>query len=190
MSRHHSGPATPSQNPLPTPELIAPPQPSTPAASGASGKRAPELPPDLLKEASRRLAIMSLLAAALWILATVLGHLALHAIAPDASWLRIDFGDIVAGLSAAASLGLFFYARRSTRDPRFILDLGLVYLVFTALALGLTLHPSVMHGDVSVIPMISWVGVAVIMFAAIVPSTPKKTTIAGIIAASMNPLSM
>jgi len=133
---------------------------------------------------------MSLLAAALWILATVLGHLALHTIAPDANWLRIDFGDIVAGVSAVASLGLFFYARRSTRDPRFILDLGLVYLVFTALALGLTLHPSVIHDDVSVIPMISWVGVAVIMFAAIVPSTPKKTTTAGIIAASMNPLSM
>jgi eukaryotic-like serine/threonine-protein kinase len=133
---------------------------------------------------------MSLLAAALWILATVLGHLALHALAPEENWLRIDFGEIVAGVSAIASLGLFFYVRRSTRNPRFILDLGLVYLVFTALALGLTLHPSVSHGDMPITPMISWVGVAVIMFAAIVPSTPRKTVIAGLIAASMNPLSM
>jgi eukaryotic-like serine/threonine-protein kinase len=38
--------------------------------------------------------------------------------------------------------------------------------------------------------MITWVGAAVIMFAAIVPSTPGKTLIAGLIAASMNPLSM
>lgn len=133
---------------------------------------------------------MALLAAALWILATVLGHLALHALSPDTNWLRIDFGDIVAALSAVASIGLFMYARRSTRNPRFILDLGLVYLVFTALALGLTLHPSTAQSDAPVIPIISWVGVAVIMFAAIVPSTPRKTAIAGLIAASMNPLSM
>ena len=133
---------------------------------------------------------MSLLAAALWILATVLGHLALHALVPDANWLRIEFSDIVAGVSVVASLGLFAYARRSTRNPRFILDLGLVYLVLTALALGLTLHPTVPHNDAPVNPVISWAGVAVIMFAAIVPSTPRKTAIAGIVAASMNPLSM
>jgi serine/threonine-protein kinase len=38
--------------------------------------------------------------------------------------------------------------------------------------------------------MISWIGVVVLMFSAIVPSAPIKTLIAGIIAVSMNPMGM
>lgn len=186
-----SVPATTSRNPLPTPELIGPPQRSTPAESSSSRKQARDFPPDLLREASRRLGIMSLLAAALWILATVLGHLALRAISGDsASWLRLDLADAIAVLSAIASLGLFAYTRTSGKDPRFILDLGLVYLILTALALSLTLHSTLPSEHTPIYPMITWVGAAVIMFAAIIPSTPKKTLIVGLIAASMNPLSM
>jgi len=39
-------------------------------------------------------------------------------------------------------------------------------------------------------PVISWVGVAVLIFAAIIPSTPTKTLVVGLIAVSMNPVSM
>src|SRR4029077_8872044 len=39
-------------------------------------------------------------------------------------------------------------------------------------------------------PVITWIGAVVLMTAAIVPSTPKKTLIAGLIAVSMNPISM
>jgi eukaryotic-like serine/threonine-protein kinase len=134
---------------------------------------------------------MSLLAAALWILATVLGHVALRAISgDDASWLRLDMADGIAVLSAIASLGLFAYTRKSGKDPRFILDLGLVYLILTALALSLTLHSALPSEHATIYPMITWVGAAIIMFAAIIPSTPRKTFIVGLIAASMNPLSM
>ena len=40
------------------------------------------------------------------------------------------------------------------------------------------------------VPMITWIGAIMLMFAAIVPSTPGKTLVAGLIAASMNPVGM
>jgi serine/threonine-protein kinase len=133
---------------------------------------------------------MSLLAAVLWVLATVLGHLAYRMMSPgDSRWMHLGAQEVIAGVTVLISLTLFAYTRRSRRDPRFILDLGLGYLVFTALALSLTFHWDATPGS-PVFPMISWVGAAIIMFAAIVPSTPKKTLIAGLIAASMSPLSM
>ena len=51
------------------------------------------------------------------------------------------------------------------------------------------------HSDVAerfwkVFPIITWVGVVLIMFAAIIPSTPGKTLVVGIVAASMNPIAM
>jgi serine/threonine-protein kinase len=42
----------------------------------------------------------------------------------------------------------------------------------------------------SVSPAISWIGAVVLMFAAIVPSTPAKTLLAGLVAVSMNPIAM
>ena len=51
-------------------QLIAPVPETTPVESGIMGGRVRDLPYDLLKEASKRLQIMSLVAAALWILGT------------------------------------------------------------------------------------------------------------------------
>jgi len=176
---------------VPKPELIGPLPRSTPSDLRSSHGRARELPEDILKEASRRLGIMSLLAAVLWILGPAFGHLAYRAITNGkGNWTRLDTTDAIAGVTVLISVGLFFYARKSKRDPRFILDLGLMYMVFTALALSLSLHSSVVAAGTPIFPMITWIGAAVIMFAAIVPSTPKKTLIAGLIAVSMNPIGM
>src|SRR3981081_845253 len=127
---------------MPPPQLIGP-LPQTPTADlrSSSRGRMRDLPPDLLREASRRLGIMSLLAAVLWVVATVFDHLASRIISPgDASWMQLGMQDAIAGASVLVSLGLFAYTRRSQRDPRFILDLGLGYLIFTAVALSVTLH--------------------------------------------------
>jgi eukaryotic-like serine/threonine-protein kinase len=109
---------------------------------------------------------------------------------PGADWMQLAFPDGVAAAAVIVSLALFAYTRRSKRDPRFILDLGLVYMIFTAFALSATLHSGGAPAGSHVFPMITWVGVAMIMFAAIVPSTPRKTLIASLIASSMNPISM
>jgi hypothetical protein len=123
------------------PQIIGPGSDSTPADADISHDRVRSLPYDLLKEASRRLEIMSLIAASLWVLGTIGDRIALLAMTRgDRTWLRPQATDVIAGISVVASLALFFYIRRGDRDPKFILDLGQVYMVLMAFALGLLIH--------------------------------------------------
>ena len=154
-----------------------------------SGGRPRAIPDDLLRDASRRLAVIALLGATLWVVATVLGHLALYT-AEGAAAFRFGFPEAIAATSALVSLALFFHARRCPHGPHVSLDLGLIYMMFTALALGMSWHWSDMPAHAPITPTISWIGVVVLMFAAIVPSTPMKTLAASLIAVSMNPLAM
>jgi serine/threonine-protein kinase len=134
---------------------------------------------------------MSLVAAGLWTLGTVLGHLAMRSMSHgDPQWRQFAGPDAIAAFSVIVSLLLFFYTRKAHRDPTSILNLGLAYMVFTALALGLTFHWAPMPMNQSIAPAISWIGAVVLMFAAIVPSTPTKTMLAGVVAVSMNPIAM
>jgi eukaryotic-like serine/threonine-protein kinase len=166
---------------------------STSSLLGSSPSRDRALPDDLLRDASRRLGIISLVGAVLWIAGTVLGKLSYHHLFPaDTAWKTPQAADAIAIASVLASLALFAYSRRhaTTRDPRFILDLGLAYQVFTALAIGLNMHWYPVPPGMPVVPEISWIGAVILMFAAIVPNDPKKTLVAGLIAATMNPLGM
>jgi serine/threonine protein kinase len=173
------------------PHLIAPPPVSTPAHLKRAGGRSRNLPNDLLREASLRLGVMSLLFAVIWIVASVAGNLAEHAIKPDSQgWLQFDIGDGIAVASVIVSLALFAYVRKGDKDPRFVLDLGLWYMVFTAFSLGLLFHIGAVPTPQVILPQISWIGAVVLMFAAILPTTPKKMLIAGLIAVSMNPVGM
>jgi serine/threonine protein kinase len=173
------------------PQFIGPVHDSTPVQPDTSRDHVRALPYDLLKAASKRLEIMSLLAAVLWVLGTLGDRIALLVMTHgNRIWLHWQPTDIIAGISVLASLALFFYIRMGDRDPRFILDLGLAYMVFTAAALGLMMHWFPVPKEWPVSPMISWIGAVVLMSAAIVPNTPMKTGIAGLIAVSMNPLSM
>ncbi|MFI5183222.1 MAG: serine/threonine-protein kinase, partial [Vicinamibacteria bacterium] len=149
------------------------------------------LPDDLLREASRRLGVMSLLGAALWVVGSGLDHLAMREMSHGRlPWAALQTPDVIAGTSVLLSVALYLYTRKSTRNPRVVLDMGLGYMVLTALALGLMTHWHPVPADWPVRPEIGWVGAVVLMFAAIVPSPPAKTLLAGLIAASMNPASM
>src|SRR5215203_3435205 len=175
---------------MPTPKFIRPPTDATPVEAVA--KRGPRaLPDDLLREASARLGIMSLVAAGLWVVGTILGRLAMPPMpGGEPTGLKMTLGDALAAVSVLASLLLFAYTRTANRDPKRILNLGLVYMVFTALALGLTFHSGPILPTLSVSPEISWIGAVILMFSAIVPSTRTKTLLAGLFAASMNPVGM
>ena len=74
------------------PHLIGPlPASSTPSNLERSHGRVRELPGDLLKAASLRLGIMSLLFAVLWVVGELAGHLAAHALYPESQrWLQFD----------------------------------------------------------------------------------------------------
>jgi eukaryotic-like serine/threonine-protein kinase len=134
---------------------------------------------------------MSLVGAVLWVVGTLLGRLAAQSMqAGKSNWLAWTLGDAIAAVSVVASLGLFAYTRRPNPEPPRLLDVGLAYMVLTALALGLTFHSGPLLTTLSVAPQISWIGAVILMFSAIVPSTPAKTLLAGMFAASMNPVGM
>jgi len=112
------------------PHLIGPIPGVAPDETGMSGAKSRSLPYDLLKDASKRLKIMSVLAAALWVLGMLGGRLALSAMGtPMWKWLPID---AIAAINVFASLGLFFYICMDDRDPTSIWTLDL-YMRFSRL---------------------------------------------------------
>lgn len=172
------------------PTLIGPVPQSTSRTRG--GTRRHGLPPDLMREASSRLSIVAMLGGTLWLVGSAVNHLVFkpltHAgLSHGSSEVAIPDGIAVSVI--IASFALAFYARKSHRAPSFILDLGLAYMVFLSLAMGQMFHWGKLPPG-GATPMISWIGVMLLMFAALVPSTPGKTFIAGLFAVSMNPLGM
>ncbi|MFN8650376.1 MAG: serine/threonine-protein kinase [Gemmatimonadales bacterium] len=150
-----------------------------------------EIPDDLLAEASRRLGTIALLGLVLWTVGVTLDHLALRALRPgEPYWRQLHVPDLIALAGMATSLGLVWYSRVTSRSPRSILDLGLVYLIVTSLEIALLWHWNPMGYRATVTPGFSWLGSLVLMFAAILPNPPWKTLLASLIAVSMNPLGM
>jgi tRNA A-37 threonylcarbamoyl transferase component Bud32 len=156
-----------------------------------TGERVREIPEDLLREASNRLAIISLIGVVLWLIGWAADHIVMRALDPsDPAWRQLHFRDAIAAVGLLTSLGLYLYSRKPGRDPRRMLDLGLLYLIFTALDIALIWHWDAGARSTSLQPTFSWSGTLVLMFAAILPNPPWKTLVAGLIAASTNPAGM
>ena len=145
------------------------------------------LPEDLLQEAAHRLGLVCLISGGLWLA----NWLAVHLIDPmpgtfqigeevmHREWMRVF--DVVGGVGFLASLGLFWYTRRSKRSARFLLDLALAYEVFIALNIAILNYA---HGFPE---GVSWVAIIILLFPPVVPSTPRKTLVTALVAASMDP---
>ena len=167
-------------------------QEETPPALKTSAGHRRQVPPDLLQQASRRLEILALVGVALWILGPALGHIALALSDPgDPRWSRINPIDKVAVAGVLVSLATYLFIHRRERNPALVMDLGLVYLVVCSALIGLMIHwVPVSFNEGSTRPMITWIGPLIVMFAALLPTQPWKLLLAGLIAASMDPLGM
>jgi serine/threonine-protein kinase len=171
------------------PRLVARPPVSSHAKQESRRSGSRPLPDDLLKQASRRLEAIALLAAGLWVVGTLLYHLVDRAFsAGEAAWWSLRPSDAISAGGVAISLGLAAYVRRSSSDPRRVLDLSLVYMIATAGIVVLQHWDSLPHNPT--MPMFSWNGILVLLFAAMLPTDPTRTFVAGLIAASMNPIGM
>jgi tRNA A-37 threonylcarbamoyl transferase component Bud32 len=173
-------------------ELVRPAPQETPSDGRTPAASRRELPSDILRDASRRLGTFSLVVAVLWFLGTTLGHVDRHFLSSTGaeSWWVLDATDGVAAASIALSLALFAFSRRNQRGPQFTLDLGLGYMVLMSLALGLMFHWDKAPANFLILPELSWVGVMLLMFAALLPVSTPKMIIAGTIAVAMNPIAM
>ena len=167
---------------MPNPRLIDAAHRSSPADSKTPRGHPRPIPVDLLKDASRRLGVVALIGAALWLIAPLADHII------DGTQLGLT--DLVAAISIVLSVALFFYIRFSKLDPRVILDMGLVYLVLIGLGAGLMYHWPEMKVHQTFGPEISWMGAGVIAYAALLPTKPYKMFVAGLIAVSMMPVTM
>jgi hypothetical protein len=174
------------------PGLVGPHVAGTPPGLGTThGRGGRAIPADVLRQASRRLGITSLLLAVLFLVGWALDRMAMWEMSHGApGWLALDGGDAIIVLITGVSVGLWLYTRKSGRDPQVVLDIGLVYFVLVAFALSMLIHWGHVPSDWPILPMISWVGPIMLMFAAILPTSTGKTLVAGLLAASMNPLAM
>ena len=114
---------------------------NTPGDSRSTPGAQRTLPPDLLRQASRRLQVLALIGAALWALGPGLGHLAAYLNSPQDP-RRSQFGatDVIAVISCLVGIGLYTYLRTRDREPTFVLDLALVFMVFCAAGIALLYH--------------------------------------------------
>jgi eukaryotic-like serine/threonine-protein kinase len=148
-----------------------------------------ELPEDLLREATERLGVLALVWASLFAFGILMNdviapllHLPMRDLIP---WGRP--ADVVAVLSIGFSLWLWRYIRQLSCRPRVALDLALVYEVLLAFGVGIVNQwepHRVLAGR------LSWICVLVLLFPMLVPNTPRKTLIASLAAASMDPVGL
>src|SRR3954447_18212213 len=173
------------------PRLIGPLLRGTTPVSGTAPGQPRRIPDDVLRQVSRRLEVMSLIAATLWCLGPALGHLARARLSGDPTAGMWEFSDTIAVGSVLASLGMYWWLRSREHDPYRVMDLGLIYLVVMAFAIGVMMHVGPLASvEPSPNPDVTWVGPVILIFAAIVPAAPWKLFIAGFIAAWMDPIGM
>jgi hypothetical protein len=64
------------------------------------------------------------------------------------------------------------------------------YMVFTCLSISIIWHSDPTFHTERITPMISWSGVVVMMFAAIIPIAPRTMVLTGLVCVIMNPIAM
>ncbi len=150
--------------------------------SRGESARVSRFPDRLMQDTPRRLGWVALLYAGCYTLAHTVG---------STSGLYEGLGFSPAhGTAAAAilvSLLVFWISRSRLLSPERTNDFGLLYQVVGAF--GIDAYLTWIPIDQSFLPIgISWVGVWIVCFVVIVPSTPGKTLLASLAAASATPL--
>ena len=168
-------------------ELLETQVPRTPAARHRAADEA--LPEDLLREAMDRLGLLALVWAGLFAVGIVMNDI-VAPLLPLQMRDLIPWGrpaDVVAILSIGVSLWLWRYTRKLTCRPSLALDLALPYEVLLAFGIGIVNQwepHRVLAGR------LSWICVLVLLFPMLLPNTPRKTLIASLAAASMDPVGL
>ena len=177
---------------MPTPKLIGRLTREFPSEPRTVSGRGRALPEDLLRQATRRVEIMALVAAVLWILAPILSHLALYLTDPtDPQLAVLSRVNLIAAGCVVLSVAMYAYLRSGRHEPERVMDLALLYMVAMTFAMGVLIHwARPWFVPASLDPMITWSGPIILMTAGIVPVRPWKMAVAGLIAASMDTLGM
>jgi serine/threonine-protein kinase len=177
---------------MPTPRLIGRLARDLPTEQRTGAGTARRLPEDLLRQASRRVEIMALVAAVLWTLAPALSHLALYVTNPsDPRLVLLSRVNLLAAGCVVLSLSMYAYLRAGRREPERVMDLALLFMIAMTFSMGVLIHwARPWFVPTTVEPMITWSGPIILITAGIVPVPPWKMLMAGLIAASMDTIGM
>ena len=142
------------------------------------------LPPELAREASRRLELLSYVLVAVFVFA-----LLLNTVGRVKGWYEMPRLHALVLTSLVAVSAAMARLARSPIAARWLLHLGLVYEVVVAFGISTAEHltPLSPHRPLE---EISWVCIWIAMFPVVVPASPAKTLLAGLAAATTWPLAL
>jgi serine/threonine-protein kinase len=139
----------------------------------------------MLGQTCRRVGTVGIVFASLWALTILMNTFVARSLG-EMAFLRETWpspGLLVATIGIASSLGLAAAAARLSGKP-ILLDVGSAYLVLQCLLIAILSQ----WAPVPLSPRVSWVCIPILFYPAIVPTTPRKTLITSLVAASMEPL--
>jgi serine/threonine-protein kinase len=117
---------------------------------------------------------------------TIVNNFVLHLIMEDMGSLYPYPGNLIGIAGVSTSVLMAYVGRRICDRPQLLIDIGAGYLVLQCLLISLLTH----WMPIPPVPRVSWVCVAILIYPAIVPNTPRKTTIVALLAASTDPLAL
>ncbi len=153
--------------------------------SGEAFSAARGMPRDLLRQASHRLELVSLLLAAACAIGLVLNNSLRAAgweLRPNALLHNVIFLTLI-----AVSMTVAWLSRRGRMEPQRLLGLGLIYEVTVAFGIALLDNLAPFSSD-RPLDRVSWLCIWIVMFPMLVPARPAKALVASLAAASTWPL--
>ena len=163
--------------------------PSLPSTGGGFFTSASTpLPRDIIERARERVKIAAFVFIATWLFVLTMNEvvarfapgneLVAKLWAPRQTWLTL--------VGLASSVVMAWIASRMKDRPELVLDIGLVFQVFNALIVSLVSEWYPRQDPQAV----SWVCVTIVLWPAIAPSSPRKTLIAALAAATTVPIAI
>ena len=160
---------------------LTPPAPDSRGSVGSAG-----LPTDLVSEQARRIVLFSGVSAFMWTFGLAMDGLVLPVLLDIPRPVR---GLILEVFAAVIMTGVFLYLRLVHMTPHTKCGAGMWLLVLNAAFITLfdiynfqALPPVIGHP--------SWTAILILAAAMIMPTTPRRTLIGSLIAASMGPIAM
>jgi eukaryotic-like serine/threonine-protein kinase len=156
----------------------------TAAATGSNTARTSPMAEELLSEEVRRLAAFAAVAAIVW----TLGLLMEIFLLPTATGAPLSWRSVGVELfGSVTSTAMWLFVRRASAQPRTIIDAGFLFMIANALAIAMLnawARPPLVYTN----RQLSWVTILILAYSSIAPSTPRRTLVAALAAATMDPL--
>lgn len=169
-----------------TPRRLVGRRPSTPGKTPETSGSGQSLPSDLMVQTCRRVGIVSTVFGSIWAFMTIMNNFVLKFLSERMDTLYPMPGNLLGAAGVVSSVVMVYLARRFSHKQQLLIDVGAGYLVLQCLLISILTH----WIPVPMVPRVSWVCIAILIYPAIVPNTPRKTLLVSLLAASTEPVAM